>query len=168
MGSKKRTSNLPQPQHQIVEALHKDAKFNTDMVYSWLTETAIKIDILDKGKAPSITQALAFHKRIRKHRIPLPQNVAEAWLAAIRLRTEELGYYLEDFERRYPTSREKETKRARKARKSNEDHGKLIESLREAYDHLINPSRSWLEIMMVVVFSLLLLVAVLLAFSRTS
>lgn len=166
MGSKKRTSHLPQPQRQTVEALHKGARINTNIVYSWLTETAIKIGVLEKGKDPSITEALAFHKEIRRHRIFLPQNVAEAWLAAVRHRTEELGYYQEDFERRYLNLEEKETKRARKASKSNEDHGKLITALREAYDHLTCPSIPWLETRMVVGFVLLLLVAVFLAFRR--
>lgn len=137
MGSKKKkSSHLQQPHRDIVDALHNEVKAHTKVIYNWLQERRSQINMLTAGEEPSITDVLALPKQIHKLFTPLPQNVAEAWIAAIELRTKEYGYYQEDYETRFVTPEARERRLAVKRRKSNEDHWRQVESLREAYDFL--------------------------------
>ena len=106
MGSnKKKSSHLHQPKRDHVEELHKEAKAHTAVIYNWLQERRSQINFLTAGKKPPITDALA-----------LPRQMHETFIP------------------RFVTPEAKESRLAIKRRKSNRDHWRLIEALREAYD----------------------------------
>ena len=137
MGSnKKKSSHLHQPKRDHVEELHKEAKAHTAVIYNWLQERRSQINILTTCDRQPITDALALPRQMHETFIPLPEAVAEAWNAAIELRTKEYRYYQADYETRFVTPEAKERRLAIKRRKSNRDHWRLIEALREAYNFL--------------------------------